>query len=221
MSDSDVKLLWGRAAGICSNPGCRADLTKVLIETGNYNVGEMAHIIPHSEKGPRGIEGGGSDTYDNSILLCPTCHRHIDKSPEGTFTSEQLHEWKNSHETAIRTLNSQVKFESIEELKEAATNLLLENHIVWKELGPQSDVAINDPGSNAYLLWGIRKMDTIIPNNQKIINMIEANINLLDSKLYREFLLFKNHAVSFEANQYARLDTYSLFPASFSEAFLI
>jgi hypothetical protein len=45
ISDNDVKLLWGRAAGICSNPTCRADLTVLLDKSNNYNIGEMAHVI--------------------------------------------------------------------------------------------------------------------------------------------------------------------------------
>jgi hypothetical protein len=46
ISELDIKLLWGRAAGICSNPECQKDLT-TLLETGGtgYIIGEMAHVV--------------------------------------------------------------------------------------------------------------------------------------------------------------------------------
>jgi len=219
ISDGDIKLLWGRAAGICSNPTCQLDLTKILTQSDNYIVGEMAHVIAKSENGPRGISGGGSDSYENLILLCPTCHRHIDKSPMGTYTVEQLHEWKQSHESSIRAKNRELKFSSINELKTEITRLLLENNMLWTDWGPQSQIAREDPGSNSFNIWNLRKLDTIIPNNQKIINMIESNKSLLDSAEYEVFLQFKNHATSFEEHQYNRLDNYPIFPQSFSEIF--
>lgn len=219
ISDNDTKLLWGRAAGICSNPSCEEDLTAVLTQSSSYNVGEMAHIIAKSERGPRSVDGGGSDSYKNLILLCPTCHRRIDKSPDGTFAVELLHEWKRDHESSIRSKGSGVKFEKVKELKVQISRFLLENEIIWKEFGPESQVAKEDPGSNSYRIWNLRKLDTIIPNNQKIINMIESNVWLLSSVDYSEYLLFKNHATSFEANQHSRLDKYATFPKSFSEVF--
>ena len=221
ISDNNIKLLWGRAAGICSNPKCREDLTVLLEKSSSYNVGEMAHVIAKKEKGPRGIAGGGSDTYENLILLCPTCHRHIDKSPEGTYTSDQLYEWKRNHEKAIRSQNSEVIFNNIQNMKKAVSMLLMENNLIWKQIGPKSLVAQNDPGSNSYKIWNLRKMGTIIPNNYRIINMIEKNIQMLDQDQYKTFILFKNHAVAFEANQYNRLDNYPIFPTEFSEAFSV
>lgn len=83
ISETDLKLLWGRAAGLCSNPQCKKDLTAVLIDRKNYNIGEMAHIIARSVDGPRGQKMPGPDSYDNLILLCPTCHTIVDKDPGG------------------------------------------------------------------------------------------------------------------------------------------
>ena len=218
ISDPDTKMLWGRAAGICSNPTCKADLT-ALVEQYNYNVGEMAHIIAKSAKGPRGDSAGGSDSYDNLILLCPTCHRHIDKSPDGTHTVEQLHDWKKRHEDSIRARASELRFSDRNGLVEAVSRILIENRIIWMEYGPESIPAQNDPGSNAHRIWNLRKLDTVIPNNNKIINMVENNSSLIDASDYQEFIYFKNHAKCFEQNQYTRLDHYVTFPQSFAKAF--
>lgn len=102
-SPKDTKLLWGRAAGICGNPECRTKVTEIGDSGESFLTGEMAHIIAQSSAGPRGAVDAGSDSYENLILLCPTCHRKIDKSPEGTYTIDMLHIWKTEHEDWVDT----------------------------------------------------------------------------------------------------------------------
>jgi len=113
----------------------------------------------------------------------------------------------------------EVVFEDLGSLKIETSRLLMENHLIWENYGPESKIAKGDPGSNAYIIWEIRKLGAVIPNNQKIINMIETNIKLLPTAEYKAFIAFKNHAISFEANQYCRASEYSLFPNEFSEIF--
>lgn len=221
ISDNDYKLLWGRAAGICSNPTCREELTVILEGNGSYNVGEMAHVIAKSSGGPRGVSGGGTDTYDNLILLCPTCHRKVDKSPDGQYPVNLLHEWKSDHEVAIRQAGKQLVFQSSLELKQLVFRLLKENKLLWHEFGPQSRVATADSGSNLYLIWSLRKLDTIVPNNRKIINSVEANLSLLSPDEHEVFLQFKMHANAFETNQYRRIDGYPQFPQRFAVLFSV
>jgi len=217
ISDADCKLLWGRAAGICSNPACRDDLTVILEGAASYNIGEMAHVIARKPDGPRGQKGGGPDSYANLILLCPTCHTHVDKAPS-EYPEDLLRTWKKDHEAEVRNIGKQKKFESLAELKKFVNRLLVENGAIWKTLGPKSDAA-GDSGSNLYRIWNFRKLDTIIPHNREIINAVEANINLISQDEYEHFVSFKNHALAFEKHQYNRLDTYPLFPGSFEERF--
>lgn len=219
ISDADYKLLWGRAGGICSNPKCRMALFRLLDQKGTYNVGEMAHIIARSPYGARGIPEGGPDTYDNLILLCPTCHTTIDKAPAGEFPPTVLHRWKQEHEADILRYGSAQRFTVLGELKAFIAWVLAENHALWRELGPRSEIAETDPGSNLYRVWELRKLDTLIPNNTKIITVIQANQDLLDQEAQQSFLKFKIHAEAFEANQYGRLDPYPLFPPEFSKVF--
>ena len=61
ISDVDLKLLWGRAAGFCSNPSCKRDLTVILEQRASCNIGEMAHIIAHS--------GRSRGAKDNRVLI--------------------------------------------------------------------------------------------------------------------------------------------------------
>lgn len=220
ISDSDYKILWGRAAGICSNPNCRRDLTVILAGADPYNIGEMAHIIARKPAGPRGVGTKGSDSYDNLILLCPTCHTTADKAP-GRYPEALLRQWKSDHEGDIRNRGAGKKFESLAQLKREVGRLLAENNTVWRTLGPKSQTAASDPGSNLYVAWNRRKLDTILPNNRHVINLIETNADLLSTREHDVFLEFKVHAQAYEDHQFNRLDTYPLFPASFAEVFRV
>jgi HNH endonuclease len=191
----------------------------MMLQRGNYHVGEMAQVIAHKPDGPRGRVGGGTDDYDNLILLCPTCHRTIDKAPEGEYTEPMLLRWKVDHEEKIRSKGTAVIFGSFDDLRKMVARKLKENRRLWEAVGPQSAAADADPGSNLASVWGLRKLDTIIPNNNFIINCIGNNENLLQGATYDKFLEFKIHAVAFERNQYGRLDSYPLFPRGFAEAF--
>lgn len=219
ITDKNAKLLWGRAGGRCSKPGCATDLTKEVEVGDDYVIGEMAHVIARSPDGPRGRRQSGDDTYQNLILLCPNHHREIDKAPSGMFSADALHEWKRSHEEMIRSVGSSQSFDTFEDLAAAVRILLAENRVTWETLGPKSEVALRNPGSNAHRLWELRRADRIIPNNRRIINMIRTNVHLLKSAQAEPFAAFVNHAEAYEENVYERLDQYPLFPQQFAELF--
>ncbi len=176
-------------------------------------------MIAQSPGGPRGRPGGGSDTFENLILLCPTCHRHVDKAPEGTYTEERLHDWKGRAEERRRKETEAPKYSSFDDLKSAVARRLLENGQVARTIGPKSEIADRDPGSNVSQLWDLRKLSTIVPNNAFIVSAIASNADLVPDAAYKTFLEFKDHAEAFERNQYGRLDFYPLFPVMFEKEF--
>nr|VVV04010.1 hypothetical protein AW0309160_01393 [Aliivibrio wodanis] len=97
---TDLALLWGRAGGSCSI--CKVNLLKELPLSGNVNLGEKAHIIPHSKNGPRGEgEREGESTYENLILLCGYHHKEIDRA-EKDYPRSRLLEIKGKHESFVR-----------------------------------------------------------------------------------------------------------------------
>ncbi len=215
----DTKILWGRAGGRCSKPGCEEDLTS-LVQSGNYVVGEMAHVIGSKPTAARGTPEGGADTYDNLILLCPTHHTHIDKAPEGTYTVEMLHEWKKNHEAEISSAGKAKKFDNFKQLHFAVARLLTANKAVFDAFGPTSEAAQEDPSSNAFLVWELRRIDKILPNNRKILNIIDVNEELIeDMSIIQAIEKFRVHVESYEKHVYQRLDSYQLFPSEFSEVF--
>ncbi|EPB6958080.1 HNH endonuclease signature motif containing protein [Pseudomonas aeruginosa] len=219
ISSMAIKILWGRAGGRCSMPDCREDLT-ALVESGSYIVGEMAHIIGSKPTAARGTPEGGEDTYDNLILLCPTHHTHIDKAPAGTYPIELLHEWKRAHEETISNAASSVKFESFAKLRIAVVRLLEANRLIFETYGPHSSIAQSDPDSNAYLIWELKRIDQIVPNNKKILNILDSNADLIDETVAITAIeKFRVHAESYERHVYHRLDSYELFPKELYEIF--
>ncbi len=178
----------------------------------------MAHIIARNVGGPRGVSGGGADTYDNLILLCPTDHKTIDKAPNA-YPESTLREWKRDHEKNIQSRLEGRQVSTPEELREAVSRLLAENKELWRQFGPESEAASKDPGSNLALVWELRRSDTLVPNNQKIMNLIQVNQHLLSEKQYAAFLKFKSHATAYAEHCISPLDSYPLFPKEFAEVF--
>lgn len=99
------KILWGRAAALCSFADCRRHLVEDETKADDPAiVGENAHIIAREDDGPRGDTAFPAelrDKYDNLILLCAVHHTQIDKQPKH-FTVDLLQKIKGDHERHVR-----------------------------------------------------------------------------------------------------------------------
>lgn len=217
IAEKDIKLLWGRAAGYCSNPDCRTKVSDIGANGQSFLTGEQAHIIARQAGGPRGQAGGGSDSYDNLVLLCPTCHTKIDKSPEGTYPVENLYGWKEQHEAWVDSWSQSKQVETTAELMQFVVMVLGENKHYFDAYGPKSQIAEINPASSAHAIWVARKLDVLLPNNRKIVQALDVNAALVPDEMNATVLKFKDHASSYEQNQYDRLDHYQLFPQDFAE----
>src|SRR5947207_3154594 len=102
VSERNLKVLWGRAAGCCSICKIQITVGKESV-TDAYPFGENAHIVAESPDGPRG-DASFPDTllnhYLNLILLCPNCHTKVDQAPED-YPVEKLHQLKRDHEDHV------------------------------------------------------------------------------------------------------------------------
>lgn len=213
--DIDIKKLWGLAAGRCSKPGCGDECVKFLDATNPTIIGEMAHVIAKRPDGPRGIPEGGADSYENLILLCPTHHTEIDKAPEGVFTVEVIHEWKRAHEQQVKDSFRSPRFSNRKDLAMAIKRLLVKSKSAWAQYGPESNEAARNPLSNLHEIWTLRKLDTVVPNNRRIVQMIEFNQELIDINDYSVAAKFVEHAEGFERNCYVRTEGVPRFPIDF------
>lgn len=216
-AEIDIKKLWGGAGGYCSNPDCRDRVAITGPKGESYLTGENAHIIARQAKGPRGDGVGGDNTYDNLVLLCPTCHTRIDKA-EGRYPTELLLEWKAQHEAWVDGWAETKKMGTTAELMNFIALLLAENNLYFKRYGPHSDEAVANPMSSAHAIWVARKLDTLLPNNRKIVQALDVNKDLIPPEITDAVLLFKDHASGWEQNQYGRVEGYQLFPSEFAEA---
>lgn len=88
-----VKILTMRSGGLCALPPCRRELVVDPTATDDVKqIGVIAHIVGHSDDGPRGdpsFPRDQLDSYENWILLCPTCHALVDAQPN-TYTVDSL-----------------------------------------------------------------------------------------------------------------------------------
>jgi hypothetical protein len=219
ISDVDLKTLWGKAAGRCSHPGCPNVCISYFENSGEKVLGEMAHVIPQSGDGPRGTAGvTGPDTYDNLILLCPYHHTMVDKAP-ADFPGELLHMWKRQHEDRVEQSLAGPEFSDAKSLFAYAEKILIESKAIHQKFGPESAVAATNPLSEGAILWSLRKCDTILPNNRKIVNAFVRNHDLFSASQWRTFVDFREHAVAFERSSYERMDRESVprFPLTFQE----
>ena len=217
ISEKDLKKLWGLAAGICSHPACDKDCIVFVDENDPTVIGEMAHVIAKSPSGPRGVPGGGPDTYENLILLCPYDHRLVDKAPPGHFTEAELHRWKDEHETWVRERLRSPRYRTRKDLANALLRLLRKNYGTWKTYGPESEIAQANPVSNAVAVWTFRKLSTIVPNNRRIVGALEAHEEMFTADEYDVIVQFIEHAAGFEASAYERRDSVPRFPQAFQE----
>ena len=103
ISQKTIKMLWGRAASLCSI--CRHHLVVDKTEDDNETlIGDMCHIVAEKEDGPRGhspLTPEQRDEYGNLVLLCRNHHAEIDGQPE-TFSIERLKTVKADHERWVR-----------------------------------------------------------------------------------------------------------------------
>jgi hypothetical protein len=95
--------------------------------------------------------------------------------------------------------------------------LLIENNSIWKQFGPESIEAKSNPLSNLKNLWDLRKLDTIVPNNSRIISILRGNRKLFDPEEYEICVQFIGHANAFELNCYKRTEGVPQFPEEFEE----
>ncbi len=100
-SRPDIKVLWGLAAARCAFPGCRRELVQTATEADSAAViGKQAHIVAHSDDGPRADPSSpreNRDKYENLVLLCGTHHDVVDVQPN-TYAVADLSRWKAEHE---------------------------------------------------------------------------------------------------------------------------
>lgn len=176
---SEIKLrLFSESAGHCQNPDCLRPLFPVEMG-GNKHIAEMAHVIPHGDKGPRHEERPSeefnTDSFENLILLCPTCHTIIDKGPDG-YSRNTLLQWKQKHLFALAQKQGIKTYDSRGQVRAAVVSAMAENKAVWEEYAPVDGSSFEyDPELETAITWEHRMRGVILPNHYRIEAIILLN----------------------------------------------
>ena len=221
ISSKTKRLLLARSGGYCQNPECNTDLYPYFEDGTITNVEELAHIVAQKEDGPRGESDepiSARDEYGNIILLCPTCHTKIDKNPD-KYSVALIHKWKADHEESIKSNFHVPTYKSRSDLKPVIQKLLEENNVIFNQYGPHSDFAKNSPQSEASQMWELKSIDTLIPNNRIIYELLSKNYSLLNEDEHKTLTQFKLHKEGFEYNKLSgyKNSTVPLFPKAIND----
>lgn len=185
--------LFASSGGFCQNPACERELFRE-VKGVRFHIAEMAHVFAASTDGPR-AKGSLSEeergAYENLILLCPICHTEIDKAPSA-YPDSLILSWKRNHDERLRKMFGVVRFDSRAEARTSIEGLLAENFQIFEQYGPHIEAAQN-PESGADERWKRKVLQKIIPNNSRIINILDANRHLLVGGEGRAVDMFRQH----------------------------
>lgn len=159
---TEVKALYGLSAGRCSFPNCRSELILERTSDGKQQqIGEIAHIVAHSDDGPRGdstYPKDKLDTAENWILLCPTCHAIID-ALDTKYTITGLRELKAKHyewvNNCLRKEITTIDFAELEVVTRALLNACVPPSEDFTVTPPKEKLQRNSLSNQVHLLLTI------------------------------------------------------------------
>jgi hypothetical protein len=115
--ESTVRILWGKAAGICQYRGCNEKLFYDETTAHEFNAAYIAHIVASSPDGPRGdlIRSHQlSDKIENVMIMCDKHHRLIDREDLLGHPEIILLDMKLEHEKSIERICNYLNVEKTE-----------------------------------------------------------------------------------------------------------
>jgi hypothetical protein len=194
---TETKLrLFSAAAGHCQRPECLRPLFPAEMG-GDKHIAEMAHVIPHGDEGPRHRERPvgvfQADSFENLILLCPTCHTIVDKDPEG-FSRGTLLGWKSNHLAALAHKQGIRAYQERGQVRQAVAAAMAENKAVWNEFAPSEGSRFEyDPESETAKTWEQRVRGVILPNHFRIQAIVRANSHHMTDREQEAFAQYQEH----------------------------
>ena len=154
--DTVLRKLYAESMGKCMNPDCKADL---IFDKGD--IIERAHIKPYCKT--------EDNSYENLILLCPSCHTRFDKISD--FTEETVRSWKKTRKEEIDRFFRK-HFTSFDELKAEVRPYLLSNKTIFEEYFWENEERT---------LWD-KFEGKILINNRKIKLLLLSNLELIQRR---------------------------------------
>lgn len=191
--------LFAASAGFCQNPKCFSEL---FIDAAgkSIHIAEMAHVFAANDGGPRAnpvLTEEERGAFENLVVLCANCHTMVDKAPDA-FTDQMMLGWKREHATKLSGLFGAVTYENRAVALRAVEPLLTENYAIFERYGPHIEAARN-PESGAAEQWKRKMLTRILPNNRRVLALLDANRHLLSGNEMTTLEQFRQHIDDLEA----------------------
>lgn len=212
--------LFAASAGYCQNPSCSNEL---FVDAGdkNIHIAELAHVFAANDRGPRAnteLSEEERGAFENLVVLCANCHTTIDKAPSA-FPDEMLLGWKRDHAKKLQGLFGSAKFDNRATARAVVDPLLTENRAIFDMYGPHIDAAKN-PESGAAEQWKRKMLTRMLPNNRRLLSILDSNRDLLREDEKKTLELFRQHIDDLEAFHVAGIrQNGSFYPGVMSNIF--
>jgi hypothetical protein len=185
--------LFASSGGYCQNPNCNEPLFR---ETGTeiIHIAELAHVFAANDDGPRApgeLSAAERGAFENLIVLCSSCHTEIDKA-ESDYPPALLQEWKARHQVALQEAFGAQKYASRIEVRKAIERLLAENRALFVALNPELPCNEN-PESEIATKWQAAMRTQILPNNRRILAVLDLNRELMNDNEQLVLEQFRQH----------------------------
>jgi hypothetical protein len=171
-------MLFAESAGTCLLCNTPLFIDPATLRR-SISIAERAHIVAHSERGPRGDRSLPRDYRAdpaNIVLLCPTCHTTVDKDPSA-YPVDLLLGKKDTRAAAVARVGGVLTFATRRQARGAVEEILIRNATIFRVLGPDP-LDGSTRSAEAAAKWRQRVLDDIVPGNELIVALVEMNPDL-------------------------------------------
>lgn len=210
--------LFADSGGYCQNPSCAQHLFVSTDKGESIHFGEMAHIFAASDHGPRSnlnLTDAERGSYDNLILLCANCHTTIDKAPED-YPDTMIRQWKRDRSERLADLFGVRAYLSRGEVRAAIEPLLTANKVTFETYGPASNARF-DLESDIPMAWRRKMLGSIIPNNKRVLAILDKNRGLMSGQELMTLEAFRQHTDDLIARHLTDSDGGQRFPEAMNQ----
>jgi hypothetical protein len=129
-----------------------------------------------------------------------------------------IREWKRKHVKRIMSLFGAREYPDRTSARKAIEPSLTENRAIFDQYGPDNDYN-QDPESELAKVWQRKMRAIILPNNRKILTILDANRSHLRGSEAKTLEAFRQHIDDLEAKHIGEGDgdVASRFPAGMSD----
>ena len=163
---TDIKTLFGLSCNTCAMDGCEQTLTNPGWEQVNADIAHIRGEKPGSARYDPSMTPSERNAFENLVLLCPGCHRRIDRLEPSDFPADRLAEMKTRHEQ--RCAGGWATDAQLDRFSELLMAAIGESEVAETPDPPR--LQIQQDGREAVFLVNVGEVDAfepkIVPNDE-------------------------------------------------------